>query len=123
MQGPVRPVGVVVIGVLTQDQPQVPFTGNQHPVQALAADTGDPAFRDRVRPRRLDRSLDDPHADRIEDRVERRGELRIRSRIRNFRPPAWPSRSISRLRACWVTHAPVGWAVMPAGARGGCHAR
>ena len=37
-----------------------------------------------------------------------------RSRIRNFRPSAWPSRSISRLRACWVTHAPAGWAVMPA---------
>jgi hypothetical protein len=77
MQGPVRPVRIVVIGVLTQDQPQVPFTGNQHPVQALAAGTGDPAFRDRVRPRRPDRSLDDPHADRIEDRVKRRGELRI----------------------------------------------
>jgi hypothetical protein len=27
---------------------------------------------------------------------------------------AWSSRSMSRLRACWLTHAPVGWAVIPA---------
>ena len=32
-----------------------------------------------------------------------------RSRIRNFRPSAWwLSRSIRRLRASWVTHAPAG---------------
>jgi hypothetical protein len=42
---------VVVIDVLAEDQPQVPFAGYQHPVQALAAATGDPAFGDRVRPR------------------------------------------------------------------------
>ena len=34
---PVRPAGVVMVGVLAQDQPQVPFAGDQHPVQALAA--------------------------------------------------------------------------------------
>ena len=44
MQGPVRPILIVVIGVRTQDQPQVPFVGYQYPVQALAAGTGDPAF-------------------------------------------------------------------------------
>ena len=37
-----------------------------------------------------------------------------RSRIKNFKPSARPSRFISRLRARWVTHAPVGWAVTPA---------
>jgi hypothetical protein len=26
-------VGVVVIGVLTKDEPQMPFTGDQHPVR------------------------------------------------------------------------------------------
>src|SRR5713226_803741 len=48
-QRPVRPVGVVVIGVLAEDEPEVPFTDDQHPVQALTAGVGDPAFRDRVR--------------------------------------------------------------------------
>ena len=52
---PVRAMLVVVIGVLAQDQPQVPFAGDQHPVQALAAGAGDPAFGDRVRAGCLDR--------------------------------------------------------------------
>jgi len=43
---------VVVVGILAQDQPQVPFTGDQHPVQALAAGTGDPPFGNRVAPHR-----------------------------------------------------------------------
>src|ERR1035437_5436976 len=37
-----------------------------------------------------------------------------RSRIKNFKPSARASRFISRLRACWVTHSPVGWAVIAA---------
>jgi hypothetical protein len=52
LQRPVRPVGVVMVGVLIKDQPQVPFAGDQHPVQALAACAGDPSFGDRVRPGR-----------------------------------------------------------------------
>jgi hypothetical protein len=37
VQGPVRPVAVIVIGVLVEDEPQVPFAGDQHPVQAAHA--------------------------------------------------------------------------------------
>ena len=77
VQRPVRPMRIVVIDILTGDQPQVPFAGDQHLVQALAAGTGDPAFGYRVRPRRPDGRLDNLHADRGEHRVERRGELRI----------------------------------------------
>jgi hypothetical protein len=40
---PVRPVAVVVTGVLAEDQPQVPFARDQHLVRALAASAGDPA--------------------------------------------------------------------------------
>ena len=40
--------------------------------------------------------------------------LASRSRIKNRNWSAWSPRSISRLRACWVTQAPVGWAVIPA---------
>jgi hypothetical protein len=37
LQYPVRSMAAVMIDVLAQDQPQVPFAGDQHPVQALAA--------------------------------------------------------------------------------------
>ena len=37
-------MGVLMVGVLAEDQLQIPFAGDQHPVQALAAGTGDPAF-------------------------------------------------------------------------------
>ena len=68
---------VVVIYVFAEDQLQMPLAGDQHPVQALAASAAHPALRDRVRPRRLDRRLDDPHADRGEHRIEPNGEHRI----------------------------------------------
>jgi hypothetical protein len=97
---PVRPVGVVVVGVLAEDQMQVPFAGDQHPVQALAAGTGDPPFGHGIRTGRLDGSLHYPHAGRGEHRVERRVNFVSRSRIKNLRLPAQPSRFISRLRAC-----------------------
>jgi len=36
VQRPVLPMAVKVIGVFTEDQPEMPFVGNQHPVRALA---------------------------------------------------------------------------------------
>ena len=64
LQRPVRPMDVVVVGVLAEDQPQVPSAGDQHPVQALAPGAGHPAFRDRIRAGRLERGLDDPRRPR-----------------------------------------------------------
>jgi hypothetical protein len=77
LQRLVRPMAVVMIGVLAEDQPQVPLAGDQHPVQALAAGAGNPPFGDRVRTRRLDGRLDDPHPGRGEYRVEGGGELGV----------------------------------------------
>ena len=74
---PVRAVNVIVVDVLTEDRPQVPLAGNQHPVQAFAAGAGNPPLGDRVRPGRSDRGLDDPHADSGEHRVEGRSELGV----------------------------------------------
>lgn len=105
---------VVMIGVLTGDQSQVPFAGNQHPVQALEAGAGDSAFGDRVRTRRPHRGLDDPHAGRSEHGIERRGELGVPGPDRELEAVSLVFGFISRLRACWVTTAPVGWAVIPA---------
>jgi hypothetical protein len=66
-----------MIGVLIKHQPQAPFPGDQHPVQALTAGAGNPAFRDRVRTRRPDRRLYDPDPSRRENGVERAGELGV----------------------------------------------
>ena len=49
LQRPVRPVVVEVIDILAEDQLQMPFAGDQHPVQALAAGAY-PALGDRVGP-------------------------------------------------------------------------
>jgi hypothetical protein len=48
---------IAVIGVLAEDQPQVPFASDQHPVQALAASTAHPPFRDRIGARRQQRPV------------------------------------------------------------------
>jgi hypothetical protein len=94
-QCPVRPVRVVVIDILTEDQPQVPLVGDQHPVQALAAALA-------------------IHRSAIAfARGARTGVLMIRTdeELETVRVIA---RFIRRLRACWVTHSPVGFAVIPA---------
>jgi hypothetical protein len=73
-QCPVGTARVAVIDVLIKNQPQVPLAGDQHPVRALAAGAGNPAFRDRIRTGRPDRRPDNPDPGRREHRAERRGE-------------------------------------------------
>src|ERR1039457_5492948 len=43
LQCPVRTVSVVVVGVLPEDQPQMPLANDEHPVQALATRAAHPA--------------------------------------------------------------------------------
>jgi hypothetical protein len=101
LQRPVRPVRVVMIAVLAEDQPQVAFAGDQRP------GPGTPGVRwQSIAPRSRspgspDRCLDDPHARRSEHGIERRGELGVPVTDQEFTPSAWPSRFISRLRA-WL---------------------
>jgi hypothetical protein len=56
-QRTMRPMFVVVHGVLAEDGCQVPFAGDEHAVGAFPADGAHPAFSERVRPRRLRRVL------------------------------------------------------------------
>ena len=77
----------------------MPLAGDQHPVQALAASAAHPALRDCVRPRRLDRRLDDPHADRGEHRIEPNGELRIPVTDQEFQ--AVEKRPTDRPESAW----------------------
>ncbi len=50
---------------------------DKHPIQTLAANAAHPAFSDRVRPRRPNRTAQDVDADRGAYRIERSGELRV----------------------------------------------
>src|ERR1700731_478045 len=61
-EGPVRPAGVVVIDVFTEDVVQVSPAGDEDPVSALTPCAADPALADRVRARRPDGRGDDPRA-------------------------------------------------------------
>jgi hypothetical protein len=48
LQSPVWGMRLVAVDVLVENQPQVPFAGDRHPVQAVAG-AAHPAFRGRVR--------------------------------------------------------------------------
>src|SRR2546429_2301908 len=107
------PVAVVVPRVLAQDLPQVPLAEGHQMIQALAAQRAHERFRESVRPRRLDRGLDDPCAVPGKDLSSAAVNLLSRSRIRNLKVLARSPRSMSKLRACWAVQAPVGCAVTP----------
>jgi hypothetical protein len=76
-EGPVRPVGVVVIDVFAEGVVEVSPAGDEDAVGALAPGGDDPALADGVRARRLDRRGDDAHAGGGEYCVERVGLLGI----------------------------------------------
>jgi Rhodopirellula transposase DDE domain len=105
VQCPVRSMLVVVREVFIEHQSQVAFAIDQQPIGALAAQCADPALADRVCPWCLDRGLDDLDAFCFEIASKLAAYLASRSRIRNRNEVC---RSVSRLRACWVTHGPVG---------------
>ena len=108
IEGAVRPVGVVVVLVLTKDSQQVALVPDQGLVEEFASAAADPAFHDRVRTGRLDRAAQDPDPRAGEDRVEGSGNLVSRSRRRNLIDSTCPSMSMSRLRAICVTQASLG---------------
>src|SRR5919112_1642578 len=102
-----------MLQVLAQYDVEVAWSGDQEVVEAFPSQCPDEPFRNRVRPGRSDRGADDPQVGAGEDGVERGGELAVPVGIRNRNRSARSPRSINRLRACWVTQAPVGWAVIP----------
>ncbi len=70
-QALVRPVGVVVLGVLGEHRHGVPFAVEQQPVGALGADAAHEPLRVAVRPRRAGWDLEDVDAFGAEHGVER----------------------------------------------------
>jgi hypothetical protein len=75
--GAVRPMVVVMGGVLAERGGQMSLVGDEDPVGAFSADRAHPALRERVRAWRLRRSSDDLDAGGGEDRVEPSGELAV----------------------------------------------
>ena len=73
----------------------------------------DEAFGDGVGPRSSHRRLDDPDVGRGEHGVEGGGELGVAVADQEPEATAGVIEIHERLRACWVSHAPVGWAVTP----------
>jgi hypothetical protein len=113
-EGPVRPVGVVVVDILAEDVVEMSPAGDEGAVGALAPRAGDPALADRVRSRRPDRRGDDPHAGRDKDRVEGLGVLGVPVSDQELQAVGRLPRSMSVFRACCTVQAAVGWAVTPA---------
>ncbi len=113
-EGAVWPMSVVVRDVSIQDRSQVAAAEDKDPVGAFAPDRANPAFGESVRAGRAYRRTDDHDLFRGEHGIETSYELGVaipnQERSWSTRSP----RSMSRLRACWVTHDLVGWAVMPA---------
>ena len=70
-------MGVVVLDVLGEYGFEVATAEYEHPVEALAPDSADHAFAGGVRPRCLDRGLDNGDALGGEDRVEGSGVLGV----------------------------------------------
>ena len=85
--------------------------------------SADEAFGDGVGPRRPHRGLMTRTSMAMKTASNAAVNLASRSRMRNRKRRPASSRSMSRLRACWVSQAPVGWAVTRGCARGGWRAR
>ena len=107
------PVAVVVRLVFGQDGSELSFMEDQQPVQALAAHGADPPFGVGVRPRRPRWTAQDLDPDAGEDGVEAGGELGVSVADQEPEGSARSPSSMRRLRACWVTHSPVGCRVTP----------
>jgi hypothetical protein len=101
-------VGVVVLDVFLQHCREVAWSGDEEVVEAFPAQGPDPALCDGVGTRCPDRGAEDVDVGAGEDRVEGGGEpaIPVTDQERNW--AAYSPRSMSRLRACWVTQARVG---------------
>jgi hypothetical protein len=107
-------VRVVVVHELAQHRGEVARSGDQHVVEAFAAQRADPALGDRVGPRRLDWGADDADVGAVEYRVEGGGELAVPVTDQEAELLGAVVEVQEQVAACWVTQAPVGWAVIPA---------
>jgi hypothetical protein len=101
-------VRVEVLDIFVQHDVEVAWSGDQEVVEAFPAQGPDEAFRDRVRPGCPDRVRMIRMSAPTKTASNAGVNFLSRSRIKNRNRSARSSRSMNRLRACWVTQAPVG---------------
>jgi len=96
---------------LTQHGLGVLLVVDEYPVGALGSDAADKPLGNGVRPRRARWGFD--HVDAFAGNHASKDPVNVasRSEMRNRNNAPRPSRSITRLRACWVVQAAVGLAV------------
>jgi hypothetical protein len=102
-----------VVDIDAEDALELPAAGDQEPVEAVAADGADPAFGERVRPRRPKRGADDLDALASEDVVEGAAELAV-TIVDNRAGVARSESDQASCRACWAIQRPSGFPVQPA---------
>jgi hypothetical protein len=119
---PVRMVDVVVLDIDPQDLLEVAAPDDQQPVQALGAHRPDPTFRMGVPFAACTGviSTSAPFEQNTSSKLRENFASWSRSRKHRRRPRS-PSAN-NRLRACWVTQAPLRWR-SPQPGPGGCPAR
>jgi hypothetical protein len=81
----VRPVTVVMLGVSHENRPKMQAIHNEHAVQEFSAPRADQSFADRVRARRLWRTLENPNVLRQKDCVEARLNLLVALKVLQMR--------------------------------------
>src|ERR687883_119490 len=93
---------------------EVAAADDQQPVEAFATERADPALGVRPRPRCPYRRLDHTDALRAEDFVEVTRELAVAVTDQKPRLNALVVELHQQVAACWVTHEPSGFDVIPA---------
>jgi hypothetical protein len=97
VEGAMWPVGVVVLDVDMEDVLELPAAYDQQPVETVAADRANPALREGVRVRRLERRADDLNTLAPEDVINgdtpasRRIFATVVAATRSPRPPSSPT--------------------------------
>ena len=109
-----RPVPVVVLRVDANDALEVAAADDEQPVEALPPQAADPALGVCPRPRRPHRRLDHTDALGAEDLVEVARELAVTVTDQEAGAHPFIVECISRFRACWLTQARSGFALIPA---------
>ncbi len=109
----VRTVHVIVGLVLGQHVDELSLVEDRHPVQALASDRADPPLGVGVGLRRTRRARQDRDPASANTASKLAVNFASRSRTRNRNRSARSPNAYMRLRACWVTHSPVGCRVTP----------
>ena len=108
-----RTSGVVVFRVPIQDNPQVAFAGDEHPVCTFGADGLHPAFSESVHPRALRCGLLDLDVLGGEDNVEGVGENRVPVPDQVAEPVGPLPDVRQKFLASWVAQTAVGCSVTP----------